>query len=170
MLELAGRISGHLRSLSWPHIAAVVLPIVGGVLCGVWSWQNYQAYYGRLDAFGVETQARIISKYTGQTGKAGSRPYYRMQVEFSVDNKLRRGVVDVTRRYFRRHDAPDRVSIRYLPEDPQIRELDPGMRRRSVKNGIVIVVIFLFIGLANGVMGVGREEGKRIPAKGGEEQ
>ncbi len=168
MLELAGRISGHLRSLSWPHIAAVVLPIIAGILFGVWDWNRYQNYYGRLDAHGVETQARVIAKYTGTAGNARSSAYYRMQVEFSVDNTLRRGVVDVTRRYFKRHDAPDRVPIRYLPEDPQIRELDPAMRNRS--DGIAIVIIFLFIGLANGVMGIGKEEGKRTQAKGGEEQ
>ncbi len=168
MPELSGGISSLSRSLSWPHIAAVMLPIVGGVLYGVWSWQNYQAYYGRLDAFGVETQARVISKYTGKTGNERSSPYYTMRVEFSVDNKLRRGNVRVTRGFYKRHDAPDRVPIRYLPEDPQIRELDPDVRNRS--KGIVIVVILLFIGLANGVMGVGREQGKRTQAKGGEEQ
>ncbi len=170
MLELAGRISGLLRSISWPYIGAVGLPIIAGVLYGIWDWRSYQAYYGRLDAFGAETQARIISKHTGQAGNVRSRAYYRMRIEFSVDNKLRRGFVDVTRRYFKRHDAQDRVPIRYLPEDPQIRELDLGMRRKSVRNSIVIVVIFLFIGLANGVMGIGKEEGKRIQAKGGEEQ
>ncbi|GEM_PF-2146285 len=167
MLELAGRISGFLRSLSWPYIAAVVLPIIAGILYGVWDWRSYQAYYGRLDAFGVETQARIISKHTGQAGNVRSRPYYRMQVEFSANNKLRRGFVDVTRRFFKRQDAQDRVPIRYLPEDLQIRELDPGVRGRSVKNSIAIVVILLFIGLANGVMGVGKEEGKYTQAKGG---
>ena len=170
MLELAGRISGRLRSLSWPHIAAVVLPIVAGMLYGLWEWNRYQDYYGRLDAFGVETPARVIAKYTGTAGNARSGAYHRMQVEFSVDNTLRRGVVDVTRRFFKRHDAPDRVPIRYLPEDPQIRELDPRVRRKSVKDSIAIVVIFLFIGLANGVMGVGKEEGRRAQARGGEEQ
>ncbi len=136
-------------ALSWPHLAAVLLPIILAVLYGLWAKHDYQNYYGRLDSHGVEAQATIIGKFTGDTGGSRSRPYYEIRFEFTVDGKRRRGRIRVTPGFYKSHDPPDKVAIRYLPEDPQIGEMDPRMRRKSRRDTYAIIAIFLFIGLAN---------------------
>ncbi len=125
------------------------MPIVLAVLYGLWARHNYQNYYGRLDSHGVEAQATIIGKYTGTSGNIRSSAYYEIRFEFTVDGKRRRGRIRVTRGFYKSHDPPDKVPIRYLPQDPQIREMDPRMRRKSRRDTYAIIAILLFIGLAN---------------------
>jgi hypothetical protein len=150
-----------LRPLSWPQLAAVVLPIILAVLYGIWAKHNYQNYYGKLDSFGVDTEATIIAKYTGTRGNVGSRSYYEIRFEFTVGDKTRRGSVRVTRGFYNSYSPPDRVLVRHLPDNLQIRELDPGMRRKSLRNTYTIIAILLFIGLANIFVIRGERRGQR---------
>ena len=162
--------SGLEMPLPWPRIAAILLRIICGILYGIWSCQGYTARYGALDASGVETEATILSKHTGKAGNIRSPVRYRMRVGFSAGDRRHRGFVPVTRGFYNRHDPPDRVPIRYLPEDPQVRELDPALRGRSVRKTIAIIAVLLFVGLANAFLEVGNEDRKQRRENGkGEE-
>jgi len=127
----------------------LLLPFVGAILYGLWSLHRADNHYGDLDAFGVETQATIISKQIISTNTNRPRTAYDMTVGFTVGDKMRRGHVRVTKGFYHSHNPPERVPIRYLPDDPQVRSIDPAMRDRSRRRSITIVGILLFIGVAN---------------------
>ncbi len=160
MVKHWGRPTSSAGIFNWPRLAAVFLPIILAVLFGKLSSYQYNAIYGKLDKFGVDTQATILGKHSRQ-GKNNSSPYYEMRVRFTVDDNTRLGDVPVTLSYYQSHNKSDRVPIRYLPQDPQIRELDPAMRDRSRRRSNAIIAILVFIGLANAFMGVGSQNAKQ---------
>ena len=137
------------RAASVERRVFLVLPFVGAILYGGWSLHRADSYYGDLERLGVETQATIISKQIVRSNTKPARTAYDMTVGFTVGDKMRRGHVRVTRRFYHDHAPPDRVPIRYLPDDPQVRWVDPAMQGHSMRGTLTIVGILLFIGVAN---------------------
>lgn len=124
-------------------------PFAAALAYGLWSLSVSDRYYGDLDAYGVETGATVLAKRVVRSGTDRPRHHYQMTVGFTVGETMRRGAVEVTRDFYERHDPPQRVSIRYLPADPQIREIDPAMRGKSGRKTLTIVALLLFIGFVN---------------------
>lgn len=128
----------------------ILLPILFALaLSLLFYWQNQRFISLNLSA--IETVATIIEKSAGPAYH-GDRPgaiQYRMQISFSVDGILRRGEVSVGRAFYRTHDEGERVPIRYLPSDPQIREVDPTRQGRFIKEWIMIIGLVLAIGVYN---------------------
>ncbi|MHA6324323.1 DUF3592 domain-containing protein [Roseivivax sp. CAU 1753] len=144
-----GEAGGDAGQLSLERGVILAMPFILAMLYGFWTYHSTGSYYGDLDALGVETQATIISKRIRRGGGDRPRHAYDMTVGFSVGDTMRRGTVTVTRAFYDSHDPPDRVAIRYLPDDPQIREIDPAMRGKSMRGALTIIGILLFIGVAN---------------------
>lgn len=126
-----------------------MLPFIGAILYGLWSYHQSESHYGALDAHGVDAQASVIAKQVITTGSDRLRSAYDMTVDFSVEGRLQRGHLRVTKGFYDSHSPADRVLIRYLPSDPQTRMIDPAMRGRSAVAPITIVCLLLFIGVAN---------------------
>ena len=110
-------------------------------------------FYGRflhLDAYGHDTMATIIEKNTifDNSARSGA-PRYEMIVGFTVGDIMRRGSVQVTSNYFDGHKPGERVPIQYLPDDPQVREIDPARRGKFIREGVVIIMILLAMSLYN---------------------
>lgn len=131
------------------RIGVLALPFVLALIYGLWSYHSSDSYYRNLMEQGVETQATIISKRIIRSGTDRPRYSYVMTVGFTVGDKMRRGRVPVTRGFYDSHDPPQRVPIRYLPDDPATRLIDPGLREKSMRGAFTIVGILLFIGMAN---------------------
>lgn len=110
-------------------------------------------FYGRflhLDAYGHDTMATIIEKNTIFDNSARSgQTRYEMIVGFTVGDIMRRGSVQVTSSYFDEHQPGERVPIQYLPDDPQVREIDPARRGKFIREGVVIIVLLLAMSLYN---------------------
>jgi hypothetical protein len=137
------------------RIVVLSLPFAGAILYGLWTYLGTDGIYRDLDAFGVETQATIISKQIIRSGTDRPRFAYEMTVGFSVGDQMRRGKVRVTSGFYDSHNPAEQVTIRYLPNDPQVREIDPAMRGKSMRDAIAIIGILLVIGFAN--IGMSRE-------------
>ncbi|WP_417522499.1 DUF3592 domain-containing protein [Marinovum sp.] len=129
--------------------AVLALPFVLALLYGLWSYHSSDSHYRELEARGVESRATIISKRIIRSGTDRPRYSYVMTVGFTVGDKMRRGRVPVTRSYYDSHDPPQRVPIRYLPDDPDTRMIDPAMREKSMRGALTIIGILLFVGVAN---------------------
>ncbi|PHR96783.1 MAG: hypothetical protein COA78_28355 [Blastopirellula sp.] len=106
--------------------------------------------YWRLDTLGATALATIIDKIEDRSiheGKISIR--YAMRVGFTVGDTMRRGSVGVTRAFFHAHDEGARIPIRYMPLDPQIRDIDPDYRGSLMYNAIWIAAFFVGIGVYN---------------------
>ena len=130
--------------------AAVLLaPFAAALLYGFWSFSSTDRHYASLERFGVETMATILDKRMVRHGTDRPRYHYEMTVGFTVGETMRRGSVQVSSSFYERHDPPQRVPIRYLPTDPQVRSIDPAMRGQSMRSAFTIVALLLVIGFAN---------------------
>ncbi|TNF21610.1 MAG: hypothetical protein EP318_06560 [Rhodobacteraceae bacterium] len=157
---------GAARRQALIRLAVLSLPFVLALLYGLWSLDRADSRYGRLEAYGVETRATILSKRVVRRGTDRPRHAYEMTIGFTVGDRMRRGTVEVTRGFHDRHDPPERVPIRYLPEDPQIREIDPAMRDKTRHGTFTIIGILLFVGVANIFMAGGASTGRRRKEQG----
>lgn len=103
-----------------------------------------------LDAFGKDTMATIIERNTIFDNSARSLPpRYEMIVGFTVGDVMRRGSVPVTLTYFDAHGPGERVPIRYLPDDPQVREIDPARQAEFIREGVGLIALLLAIATYN---------------------
>lgn len=103
-----------------------------------------------LDAFGRDTMATIIERNKIFDNSARSlSTRYEMIVGFTVGDVMRRGSVPVTLSYFNAHKSGERVSIRYLPDDPQIREIDPARQSKLIHEGIGLIALLLGLAVYN---------------------
>ncbi len=139
--------SSHLQALI--RLLVLALPFAAAFLYGVWTYHGSDKSYRDLEAHGVETLATIISKHIIRSGTDRPRYAYVMTVSFTVGDKMRRGNVSVTSGFYDRHNPPDRVPLRYLPHDPQTRQIDPAMRANAMRQTLTIIGILLFIGIVN---------------------
>lgn len=137
------------RERSMERTVFLLLPFVSAFLYGLWSYSSTGSYYADLDAFGIETQATIISKRVIGRGTDRPRPAYEVMVSFTANETMRRGKIRVTGDFYGKHNPPDQVPIRYLPDDPQIREIDPAMRNQSRRGAVTIIGVLLCVGVAN---------------------
>lgn len=104
----------------------------------------------KLDAFGHDTMATIIERNTIFDNSARSlSTRYEMVVGFTVGDIMRRGSVQVTLTYFDAHKPGERVPIRYLPDDPQIREIDPARQGEFIREGLGLIVLLLGVAAYN---------------------
>ncbi|MCD7058637.1 DUF3592 domain-containing protein [Pelagibacterium xiamenense] len=143
------------------RIAVLSLPFAGAIFYGVWSYHSTDQTYRDLDASGVKTQARIVSKRIIRSGTDRPRYAYEMTVRFTIGAQVRQSTVPVTSGFFDRHNPPDEVTLRYLPDDPAVGEIDPDMRGSSLQDTLTIVGILLFIGVVNIGMARDAERNKR---------
>ena len=125
------------------------LPLFIAAIYYVFMHHAHSDQYDDLDNFGRSTQATIIAKQLIRRGSDRPSFYYQMKVGFTVGEKMLRGNVMVSKTFYDRYETTDSVPIRYLPEDPSIRELDPAMRNQSKNNTLTIVLIFVFISTIN---------------------
>lgn len=103
-----------------------------------------------LDAFGQDTMATIIERNTIFDNSARSLPpRYEMIVGFTVGDIMRRGSVPVTLTYFDAHKPGERVPIRYLPDDPKIREIDPARQGKFIREGVGLIALLLALAAYN---------------------
>jgi hypothetical protein len=111
---------------------------------------SINARFIRLQAFGQNTMATIIkkNKILPQTDRLGGIRY-EMTVGFTLDTTMRRGKVSVTGKYYDDHEAGERVPIRYLPDDPQTREIDPDRKGQFIKETMMIVALLVAIAVYN---------------------
>ncbi|KFB09024.1 DUF3592 domain-containing protein [Nitratireductor basaltis] len=153
--------NSHLQALLRTLVLA--LPFAAAFLYGLWTYHGSDKIYRGLEAHGVETQATIISKRIIRSGTDRPRYAYEMTVSFTVGDKMRRGNVSVTSGFYDRHNPPDRVTIRYMPHDPQTRQIDPAMRGNAMREALTVIAILLFIGVVNIGMarGARRTDGAR---------
>lgn len=145
--ERNGSAVGPWRRLA--ETAVLLAPFAAALLYGFWSFTSSDRHYGALDRSGVETMATILDKRVVRHGTDRPRYRYEMTIGFTVGETMRRGTVQVSSGFYERHEPPQRVPIRYLPTDPQIRSIDPAMHGKSMRNALTIVLLLLFIGLVN---------------------
>jgi len=126
-----------------------LLPLVLATVFILFNQYKYQNLYGDLDNHGRETMATVIDKRIVHVNHDRPSHYYQMIIGFTVGDKMIRGHVQVTSDFYAQHEAPDRVPIRYLPDNPQIREIDPAMRSLSKRRNLTIIAILLLIAFAN---------------------
>lgn len=142
----------HVRQTPWfksERVIGFALPMLFAVVFGLWSQSRYASYW-MLDAMGEETMATIIEKSIVRSNSARpGMPKYVMQVGFAAGGEMRRGQVPVTRAFYDRHEPGQRVRIRFLSHDPQLREVDPGVRGEMVRTSLVIIAILVFVGMYN---------------------
>lgn len=119
------------------------------VCFNLYSQNKQRDSYGKLDDFGRETIATIVKKRIVRYGSDRPGHYYEMTVGFTVGEKMIRGPVQVTGGFYKKHVESDRVLIRYLPDNPKIREIDPAMRSQSSRKNHTIEWILVFIAFAN---------------------
>jgi len=94
--------------------------------------------------------ATIIERNTIFDNSARSLPpRYEMIVGFAVGDVMRRGSVQVTLSYFDAHRPGERVPIRYLPDDPHIREIDPARRSKFIREGVCLIALLLGVAAYN---------------------
>jgi len=104
----------------------------------------------KLDAFGHDTMATIIERNTIFDNSARSLPpRYEMIVGFTVGDAMRRGSVQVTLSYFDAHRPGERVPIRYLPDNPHIREIDPARQSKFIREGAGLIALLLGVAAYN---------------------
>jgi len=146
----------HLRGFSWvsrtiskEKAIGFLFPLMLAVVFALYNQNQYRDLYGDLDDFGRQTMATIIDKRVARYNP--ERPLYKhqMMVSFTVGGKMMRGHVQVTSDFYEKHEVTERVPIRYLPENPQIREIDSAMRDRFKKQNLTVILVFVFIAFAN---------------------
>ncbi len=137
---------------------AFFLPLLVAAVLGLMNQYRYESLYGELDNSGVLTQATIISKQLIRRGTDRPNFAYEMLVGFTVGERMLRGRVLVTNGFYNQHEPSEVVPIRYLPDDPKIREIDPAMRDKSARSNLVIICILVFIGFANIIIVGGKTE------------
>lgn len=82
----------------------------------------------------------------------GDRPgaqRFEMTVGFTVGDTMRRGSVAVTRAFYDMHQPPERVPLRYVPDEPEIREIDPDLRDDKTVRNLMIIALLVGIGVFN---------------------
>jgi len=141
----------------------LILPLLFAIaLAALAAYQNQR--FIQLELMGQTGVATIQSKSSGPAfeGDRNGSTKYRMIVSFAVGETIRRGEVSVGRDFFRTHNDGDQVAIRYLPNDPQIREIDPSRQARFVKEWILIIGLLLAIGVYNffALEGTKKQEGE----------
>ncbi len=126
-----------------------LLPIAMAAVFMMFNQYRYENLYGDLDNFGKTTEATVLEKRVVRRGTDRPTFAYEFKVGFTVGEKMRRGWVRVTRQFYDLHDQTSRIPIRYLPDDPQIREVDTGMREHTGNSHSLVAWLFIFIAVVN---------------------
>lgn len=137
------------RTISKEKAIGFLLPLLLAAVFMLFNQYKYRNLYGDLDDFGRETMATIFDKRIVRYGTDRPGHYYQMIVGFTVGDKMLRAHVQVTSDFYQNHEAPERVSIRYLPDNPLVREIDPDLRTQLNRRSHVIVLIFVCIAFVN---------------------
>ena len=137
------------RTINKEKALGFLLPLVCAVVFILFNQYKYDNLYGDLDDHGRQTMATIIDKSIVHINDDRPSHYYQVKVGFTAGDKMLRGYVQVTSDFYAQHDAPDRVAIRYLPDNPRIREIDPALRDQSKRRNRIIIMIFLLIAFVN---------------------
>lgn len=127
-----------------------ILPLLFATMLATLAIYQNQRFV-QLELAGETGIATIQSKWSGpsyECSRNGSTQY-RMQVSFTVGEIMRRGEVSVSHRFYYAHNEGEQVAIRYLPDTPQIREIDPSRHAKFVKEWLLIIGLLVAISIYN---------------------